>query len=78
MIRVLAEAPAILTDVRCSFLQSLETNAGIPTRLGHDRFLLNPFQFIIQLSSSGQRYSIVRKSEHSNVEECRLVGCGAV
>jgi hypothetical protein len=34
------------------FPQSLQTNAGIVTRLGHDRFLPNPFQFIIHLSPS--------------------------
>jgi hypothetical protein len=40
----------MLTEVR-GFLQSLQTNAGIVPRLGHNRFLPNPFQFIIHDSS---------------------------
>jgi hypothetical protein len=35
----------MLTEILREFAQSLQTNSGIIPRLGHDRFLLNPFQF---------------------------------
>jgi hypothetical protein len=43
---------SILTEVLCVILQSTRTNSRIITRLGHDRFLPNPLQFIIYESSN--------------------------
>jgi hypothetical protein len=42
-VRIAAGTPAILTIGLRDFSQSLQANAGIITRLGHDRFIPNPF-----------------------------------
>jgi hypothetical protein len=53
------------------FLQFPHENAGIILRLGHDRFLPNPFQFVIYQSSCRSmlhslRYWHRRKTKHKN------------
>jgi hypothetical protein len=45
-VRISAETPAIPNKVLCGFPQSHQTNSEPVSRFGHDRFLLNPFQFI--------------------------------
>jgi hypothetical protein len=41
------ETPAILAEDFRDFPQSLQENSGMVPRLGHDRFLPNPFRYII-------------------------------
>jgi hypothetical protein len=51
-VRISAGIPVILTEALRGFPQSLQVKVGIVLRLGHDRYLPNPFQFIfIHLSS---------------------------
>jgi hypothetical protein len=45
------------------FLQPLQANAEIICRLGHDRFLPNPFQFVIHQSSHYSTLYIVCNTE---------------
>jgi hypothetical protein len=62
-IRISAGTPAILTASFRGFPQFLHTNTGIISRLGHDRFPQNPFQFIIhQTSDNSTLYSMFQKS----------------
>jgi hypothetical protein len=47
----LARALGILTKVLCDLPQSLQANAVIIPRIGHEYFLPNPFQLVIHRSS---------------------------
>jgi hypothetical protein len=49
--RISAGTPVIILTVLSWFYSVVTENAGILPRLGHNSFLPNPFQFIIQLSS---------------------------
>jgi hypothetical protein len=42
----------------CGFPQSLQANAGIDLKLGHDHFLPHPFQFIVHYHPLIQRYIV--------------------
>jgi hypothetical protein len=46
-------------EVYHEFPQSLQANSGIILRLGHDRFLPNPFTFIIHKYPAIRRYMVV-------------------
>jgi hypothetical protein len=48
-VRISAGTPEILPDIFHGFPKSLQKHAGILPRLGHDRFLLNPFQILNHL-----------------------------
>jgi hypothetical protein len=48
--------PTILTGFFRSFPQPLQANAGIALKLGHDRFLPNPFQFTLSFDAYNLSY----------------------
>jgi hypothetical protein len=50
-VRIPAGTEAILNEALCGFIQYVHTGTGIVLRLGHNSFLLNPFQFITHQSS---------------------------
>jgi hypothetical protein len=58
---------------KIGFLQFLYTNTNILHRLGHDRVLTSPFQFIIHLTTRCQRALMltVVKYTTNNTVECR-------
>jgi hypothetical protein len=47
---LLFAAVAILIEVFCGFPYTLQANAGIVPKFGHEKFLTHPFQFIFHLS----------------------------
>jgi hypothetical protein len=49
-VRISIETWAILTDFFVLFFVSHQANAGMVSRSGHDHFLPNPFQFLIDQS----------------------------
>jgi hypothetical protein len=72
-IRISAGTPAILAAIFCGFLRFLWIHTGIISRLDHDRYLQNPFQFIIhQPSDNSTLYNMFQCREYEN-SSC---GCG--
>jgi hypothetical protein len=46
LVRISAGTPASLMEVIRVIPQNHQADVGIVSRLGHDRFLQNPFQFV--------------------------------
>jgi hypothetical protein len=49
-VQISARRPAILTEGYHAFPHSLQANAGLSFKLGHDRFRSHPFQLVIHIS----------------------------
>jgi hypothetical protein len=62
----------MVAEVFRGIRQSLQKNSEIVSRSGDERFLLNPVQFIIQLSYHPKLYSLSNKPQINSVA-CRLV-----
>jgi len=55
-VRISSRRPAIATDILSNISLSLQENAEIGFKIGHDRVLPNPFQFIIHIHPTIPHY----------------------
>ena len=82
LVRIYTGSSVIINDIFHNFSQLLQANEGAVPQLGHDRFLISPFLFIIQQLSYYRRYSYLqrRKTNHQKkVSVCEsLAIAGAI